>query len=409
MPGRPLVCLCTVLPETMSSMNAPPAPAKSAARPRLTDWRTAWALIKGAVTSWVDDYAASMGAALSYYTFFSLAPLLLIVVSVAGLIFGAEAARGQLMGELSGLLGPDAAKSIEGMLAAANRPAGEGTLATVIGVVAMLIGATTVFAELQDSLDRIWRAPARDKTGGILGLLRARVLSFGIILGLAFLLVVSLVMSAALSALGTLWEGAFPGWELLAQALNFALGFALITVVFAIIYKLMPRVRVDWHDVWVGALVTSLLFSIGRVLIGLYIGKAGLASPFGAAGSLVVVLIWVYYSAQVFLLGAEFTWVYARTLGSQRSIADPHAATAEVAAQPEAAVARVTGDAPPDVPRRSQPLGAEPPPPVPVPARGPSGVWLVAGAVAVTALALGRQLRPLVSTLATRLNTRVLR
>ncbi len=333
-------------PSSLTRPDAPPDP------PRLTDWRTTWALVKGAVSAWIDDYAPSMGAALAYYTFFSLAPLLIIVVAVAGFFFGAEAARGQLFGELSGLVGADAASSIESLLAAASRPTGEGLWATLLSGLAVLIGATTVFGELQDSLDRIWRAPARDKSGGILGLLRARVLSFGLILALAFLLVVSLVVSAALAAVGAWWDSAFVGWEVLAQLLNLLIGFAVTTVIFALIYKVMPRVRVAWRDVLVGALVTSMLFSIGRVLIGLYIGKAGLASPFGAAGSLVVVLLWVYYSAQVFLLGAEFTWVYARTLGSQRQIADPQAARAAVAAAPAAVIAAATAGITPDIPQR---------------------------------------------------------
>jgi membrane protein len=197
----------------------------------------------------------------------------------------------------------------------------EGVASTLTGVVLLLIGATTVFGELQDALDRIWRAPARDRTGGLWGLLRARLLSFGMILGIAFLLMVSLVFSAAVAALGKWWSVAFGSWELLAQLVNVALGFVLTTGVFAMIYKIMPRVRVRWHDVWIGAAVTALLFTIGRFLIGLYIGKSGVASGFGAAGSLIVVFIWVYYSAQIFLIGAEFTWVYATTFGSMRELA----------------------------------------------------------------------------------------
>jgi hypothetical protein len=183
-----------------------------------------------------------MGAALSYYTVFSLAPLLLMVISIAGLVFGEEAARGEIFGQVAGLMGADAAKAIEGLLASVNKPA-EGVAATLLGVVLLLIGATTVFGELQDALDRIWRAPARERSAGWWKLLRARLLSFGMILGIAFLLMVSLVLSAAISALGKWWDGFFGGWETVAQVVNFAIGFLLTAGVFAMIYKIMPRVQ----------------------------------------------------------------------------------------------------------------------------------------------------------------------
>src|SRR5688572_23408660 len=280
----------------------------------LNKWST---LGKDTVEAWLDDYAPSMGAALSYYTVFSLAPMLLIVISVAGLAFGDEAARGEIFGQLRGLMGADAAKTIEDLLTSVSEPK-EGVAATTVGIVLLLIGATSVFGELQDALDRIWRAPARDRSGGFLGLVRARLLSFGMILGIAFLLMVSLVLGAATAALGKWWSGAFGSWEVLAQSANIVLGFAVTTLGFAMIYKLMPRVQVQWRDVWLGATVTALLFTIGRFLIGFYIGKSGIASGFGAAASLIVILVWVYYSAQIFLLGAEFTWIYARTFGSKR-------------------------------------------------------------------------------------------
>lgn len=282
-------------------------------------WRTWASLIKASLSAWVDDYAPSMGAALSYYTVFSLAPLLVIVVSLAGLVFGPEAVRGELFGQIEGLMGPDAARAIQDMLAGMSRPA-TGLVGATVGVVVLLVGATTVFGELQDALDRIWRAPVRDKHGGLWSLLRARLLSFGMILGVAFLLLVSLVVSAGIAALGKWWGGWFTGWEAVLQVLNAVVGFALTTGVFALIYKVMPRVKVGWGDVWVGAAVTALLFTVGRVLIGLYIGKTGVASGFGAAGSVAVVFVWVYYSAQVFLVGAEFTWVYAQRLGSRRGL-----------------------------------------------------------------------------------------
>jgi membrane protein len=292
--------------------------------------RAWWALIKTALSSWIDDYAPSMGAALSYYTVFSLAPLLVIVVSVAGLLFGEEAVRGELFGQIAGLMGPKAAEGIQEMLAHVSQP-GTGALGTAVGIVVLLVGATTVFGELQDALDRIWRAPARAKASGWWTLLRARLLSFGMILGVAFLLVVSLVTSAAISALGKWWDGWFAGWEVVAHLANAVVGFALTTGVFALIYKVMPRVKVGWEDVWVGAAVTALLFTLGRLLIGLYIGKTGVASGFGAAGSVAVVFVWVYYSAQIFLVGAEFTWVYAQRLGSRRGMAaaSPEAGSAD--------------------------------------------------------------------------------
>ncbi|MCY7306428.1 MAG: YihY/virulence factor BrkB family protein [Rhodoferax sp.] len=277
----------------------------------LKEW---WALVKKAGSAWIDDYAPSMGAALSYYTVFSLAPMLLIVISVAGLVFGQEAARGALFAQIAGLMGPETAKAIEGILASVSEPS-EGILATIVGIVVLLVGATSVFGELQDALDRIWRAPAR-ATGGWLALLRARFLSFGMLFGIAFLLMVSLVVGTAVAALGKWWEPLLGGWEVLAHVLTFAFDLLVTTVGFALIYKIMPRVKVQWHDVWIGAIATAVLFALGRVLIGLYIGKSGIASGFGAAGSLVIVLAWVYYSAQIFLMGAEFTWVYANTFGS---------------------------------------------------------------------------------------------
>jgi membrane protein len=284
--------------------------------------RSCWALGRAAASSWLDDYAPSMGAALSYYSVFSLAPLLVIVIAVAGLVFGADAARGEVFGQLRGLMGDDAAEGVEAMLANMHRPE-HGGVATLVSVGALLVGATSVFAELQNALDRIWKVPPRDRSSGLWGLICSRLLSFGMIMGIAFLLVVSLVVGAAVSALGKWWAGAFGSWELLAQALNAIVGFALTWAVFAMIYKIIPRLRVAWRDVWLGAAVTALLFTIGRVLIGLYIGKSGIASGFGAASSLAIIFVWVYYSAQIFLLGAEFTHVYARCLGSLRAAEPP--------------------------------------------------------------------------------------
>jgi membrane protein len=271
--------------------------------------RNIWILTKAAASSWVDDYAQSMGAALAYYTMFSIAPFLLIVISLAGLIFGVEAARGEMVAQLQGLMGRESAEAVQRLLESASKPA-DSVAATVAGVILLLVGATSVFAELQDALDRIWRAPKRRK-GAIWSLLRARLLSFGTIAGISFLLMVSLVVSALLAALGKMWGPLFADWQALANGINFIVTFVLTTTVFAMIYKTMPRAKVAWRDVWIGASVTALLFTIGKSLIGYYIGRSGLTSGFGAAGSLVVSLVWVYYSAQIFLLGAEFTWAYA--------------------------------------------------------------------------------------------------
>jgi membrane protein len=287
-------------------------------------------MIKAALAAWLNDYAPSMGAALSYYTVFSLAPLLVIVISVAGLIFGADAVRGAIFAQIDGLMGTEAAKGIQDLLSSVSKPS-TGILGAVIGVVVLLVGATTVFGELQDALDRIWRAPARATSSGLMTLVRTRLLSFGMILGIAFLLMVSLVVGAGVAALGKWWGGWFEGWEVLAQIINTVVGFLMTTAVFALIYKLMPRVKVSWGDVWVGAAVTALLFTVGRVLISLYIGKTGVASGFGAAGSVAVIFVWVYYSAQIFLVGAEFTWVYAQRFGSRRAHAEPTAEEARIA------------------------------------------------------------------------------
>lgn len=316
-----------------------------------------WLLSKAAAASWVDDYAQSMGAALAYYTMFSIAPLLLIVISVAGLMFGVEAARGEIVGQLRGLMGPQGAAAVQGLLESVSKPT-ESITAMIIGGLLLLVGATSVFAELQDALDRIWRAPKRHRNG-LWSLLRSRMLSFGMIMGVGFLLVVSLVVSAALAALGRLWGPMFADWGLLADLINFLFSLLFTTTFFAMIYKVMPRVEVDWSDVWIGAAVTSLLFSVGKLLIGLYIGRSGVTSGFGAAGSLVVLLVWVYYSAQVFLLGAEFTWAYSNTFGSRREQpvpVTPPAVPSQAApgqAEPNMVVAKVAAAEEPSAPPRT--------------------------------------------------------
>jgi membrane protein len=306
-----------------NTTQAATAGAKNALQ-QASHWSAAqwWGMIKTSFAAWVDDYAPSMGAALAYYTVFSLAPLLVIVISVAGLIFGPDAVRGAIFSEINGLMGAGAAIAIQDLLGSVSKPS-TGILGSIFGIVVLLIGATSVFGELQNALDRIWRAPARVRSSGLLTLLQTRILSFGMILGIAFLLMVSLVTGAAIAALGKWWGGWFAGWEVLAQIINASVGFLMTTTVFALIYKLMPRVKVGWGDVWVGAAVTAMLFTIGRLLISLYIGKTGVASGFGAAGSVAVIFVWVYYSAQVFLIGAEFTWVYAKRMGSQQHLTKP--------------------------------------------------------------------------------------
>jgi len=279
-----------------------------------------WNLIRKSVAAWVDDYAPSMGAALAYYTLFSIAPLLMIAIAVAGLVFGQEAARGEIVAQIQGLIGREGAIAVQGLLNSASEPV-KDIMAAVVSLVTLVIGATTVFAELQSDLDRIWRVPPPAQENGIWTLLRTRLLSFGLVLGLGFLLLVSLLISAAIAAFGKWSYGFFEGREAYLHSVNFGISFAITTLLFALIYKLMPRARIAWRDVWVGASVTSLLFEIGKFLIGLYLGTTSVASGFGAAGSLVVLLLWVYFSAQIFLLGAEFTWVYAHEYGSRALLA----------------------------------------------------------------------------------------
>jgi membrane protein len=269
---------------------------------------------KQAVSEWSEDNAPTFAASLSYYTLFSIAPLLVIAVSVAGMVFGEEAARGQIQTQLEDLVGRDSAEVIGQMMISARKP-GTGILATAIGVIALIFGATGVFVQLQDSLNHIWNIKPKPRNG-VLNFLRSRFLSFAMVLVIGFLLLVSLVVSAVLAALGAWFDHLLPGWTVMWQGLNLLISFGVITVLFAMMYKILPDTHVAWRDVWLGAAVTSLLFSLGKFLIGLYLGRSAVASSYGAAGSLAVVLLWVYYSAQILFLGAEFTQVYARSHGS---------------------------------------------------------------------------------------------
>ena len=259
-----------------------------------------------------------MGAALAYYALFSIAPLLLIIIAVAGIFFGEEAVRGAVFGQLADLMGETGAQAIAEMVASANRPKAGG-IAAAVGVALLLFGASGVFGQLRAALDRIWRAPASTKTSGIWPWLRANLLSMGMVFAMAFLVAVSLVLSAVVATLGKWWSPFFGGWALIAHALDLAVSFGMLTAIFALIYKVMPRAKVEWHDVWVGAATTAALFTIGKFLIGLYLGKSSIGTSFGAFGSLAIFMVWVYYSAQIFLFGAEFTWVYAHELGSRRN------------------------------------------------------------------------------------------
>jgi membrane protein len=274
------------------------------------DHRLAWSLFMQTVRAWSGDYAPSMGAALSFYTLFSIVPLLLIALVVAGHFYGPNAARGEIVSQLSELMGQTGAQAVDGLIASANNTE-RRTVATGLGIVVFLVGATSVFNELQDSLNRIWRAPKSTKAMGLFSLLRARLLSFGLVVAFCFLLLVSLLMSAALSTLGKWWGPMFGNRALLAQSVNVFISFILITVMFALLYKIIPQKKVRWDDVWIGAAITSMLFAVGKQLIGIYLGRSITVSAFGAVGSLAVFLLWVYYSAQIFLLGAEFTRLYA--------------------------------------------------------------------------------------------------
>ena len=274
-------------------------------------------VMKCAVLEWIEHRGSSKGAALAFYTMFSLAPVLVLVIAVAGFFYGTEAAQGQLLSQLRGLVGVQGAETIQAILAGAQNKE-TGFFATIVATVLLIVGATTVFSELKDSLDEIWNIPA-PPNAGIWGLIRTRLLSFGVILGLGFLLMVSLVVSAALAIvekfIGGMWhEAAFiMGW------VAWAFSFLVIATLFGVIYKLLPRVHLSWRDVTIGALGTAAMFTLGKFGIGLYIGNSGAADSFGAAGSLIALLLWVYYSAQIFFLGAEFARQYALQMGSLRN------------------------------------------------------------------------------------------
>ena len=286
---------------------------------------TLWGMLKQTFTDWSNDKVPRLGAALAYYTIFAIVPLLVIIIAIIGLVFGQEAAQGYIIDQIAGLVGEQSAAAIKDMIERANQPS-TGVVATVIAVVTLLFGASGLFGQLQDALNSIWGVePKPDR--GIWGMVQDRFLSFMAVLGTGFLLLVSLVLSAGLSAFGKWFGGWLPAPELVLQTLNLVISFGVITVLFAMMFKLLPDARIAWRDVWVGALITALLFTLGKFLIGLYLGKSNVASAYGAAGSLVILLVWVYYSAQILLFGAEFTQVYANTSGARIVPTDQAVAT----------------------------------------------------------------------------------
>jgi membrane protein len=270
-------------------------------------------LLKDSALEWYEDEAPHKAASLAYYTLLSTAPLVLFTVTIAGVAFGADAARGQITSQIGSVVGPQAAEAIQGVARNAHQHSG-GILSSVVGFVVLLFGASGVFGELQTMMNAIWGV--KPKPGrGIKGFLHDRFLSFTMVLGVAFVFLVSLLLSAAISALGHFLASSLPGGEGLWHLLNFLFSLAIITGLLGLIFKVVPDVEIRWRDVWVGALVTAILFTIGKSLLGLYLGKSSFSSSYGAAGSVVALVVWVYYASQILFMGAEFTQVYARVFG----------------------------------------------------------------------------------------------
>jgi len=276
----------------------------------------AFSVFKQAASEWVDDKATTLGAALAYYTVFSLAPLLIISIGIASMVLGAEAAQGKILDQLRSLVGEQGGEALQEMVQNASSKPQTGIMATLVGLVTLLFGASTVFGQLQTSLNAVWGVEPKPGRG-IMGMIKDRVLSFGFILVVGFLLLVSLILTAAVAVVGDWMGGMLPGGEALAHVLNFVLSTAVITMLFAMMFKYLPDAQVAWRDVWIGAFLTAMLFAIGKFALGFYLGKSGVGSSFGAAGSLIVLLLWVYYSSQILFFGAEFTQVYANRFGSK--------------------------------------------------------------------------------------------
>jgi len=274
-----------------------------------------WQVVKETGTAWDEDNVTRLAAALAYYTLLSIAPLIVLAVAVTGLAFGEEAARQHIAGELAGVVGAGAAEAIESIAKNARAP-GTGFFSIAVGVVVLLFGASGVFGELQAALNTVWDVAPKPGRG-IWGVIKDRFFSFTLVVGVAFLLLVSLVVSAALTWVGQVFEHTLPGGAVVWQVLNFCISFGVVTALFALMFKTLPDARIHWRDVWVGSAVTAGLFTLGKFGLGLYLGSAGVSSAYGAAGSIVALVIWVYYSAQVLLVGAEFTEAYARLFGSR--------------------------------------------------------------------------------------------
>ncbi len=276
-------------------------------------------LFKETFSDWQKDNCPKLAAALSFYTIFALAPLLLLVMSVAGLLFEQEAARGHLVYEMQGLIGTEGAKTVEAMIINASNPQ-SGFWAAIIGTLTLLIVTTGVFIELKNSLNQIWEVPREEQAKGLLFLIKERFFSFIMIIGVGFLLLLSLLISATLTAAAKYFGDSLPGVNHAWGTAQFLVSFLVITLLFAMMFKFLPDVKIKWKDVSVGALLTSLLFTLGKSIIALYLGRGAISSVYGAAGSFAVVMLWVYYSSQIFFLGAEFTQVYTRRKGSQMDI-----------------------------------------------------------------------------------------
>jgi membrane protein len=276
--------------------------------------RGLWAVLKRALAGWWNDNVPHLGAALSYYTLFSLAPILVVAMAIAGLAFGADAVRGEIVGQIDGLVGHDGAVAVQAMLEGAARPS-SSVPATIVGIITFFLGATGAFLELQTALNAIWRVKPKASGSFLHRLIIDRLTSFGLVVGVGFLMLTSLLVSAGLAALHTYMGETFPGGAVLWEGVNVIVSLAVISVLFAMVYKVLPDVELAWSDVWVGGLVTAGLFTVGKLLIGLYLGTSAFASSYGAAGSVIVLLVWVYYSAQIILLGAEFTREYVTEFG----------------------------------------------------------------------------------------------
>lgn len=274
----------------------------------------AWKVVVDAAKAWFNDDALSLGASIAFYTIFSLAPIVILVTAVAGLVFGQEAARGALTDQLGSLIGRDAAQTVQDLVASAGKRQA-GLWASILGVLTVLIGATTVFTQLQAALNRIWKVAPPDQP--VTWMVKVRLKGLALVGAIGFLLIVSLVVSAALAALST-WVGqVLPGVTALLWTVDIVVSWAMFTLLFALIYRVLPDTRVSWRDLWVGSVITALLFMVGKLLIGLYLGTTGVASAYGAAGSFVLILLWVYYSAVIFLFGAEITRAYSERIGSR--------------------------------------------------------------------------------------------